>query len=416
VKPEPPPAAPTAYEDGAAAAIGGLSGARSEPETGRMSAWVELDPVLAALPVGVVVLDLAGRAVAHNPAARSILGIALDRPRARCCDLFGCRRPGTPLAHCCLTVAALGPAEPLPEARVDLPARNGGAGGAWVTAVRAGGPEAAIVVQLRAAARNDRRRRTQPGWAAGSQLRIYALGRTRLEAGGIGLAGDWLAHRPGELLKYLVVERGRTVQIEEMLEVFWPDGVRTNATNVRQAIHTLRDRLEPTRAKRRPSAFVVARRGGYELDRERVWLDVDEFEASATTGLRALARGDAEAAKPELVRAAALYRGDFLADEPYAEWALAERDRLRHLAAQVLRRLSALRIGLQDLEGALDALQRLADLEPYDELAQKELLSMLLRHGRHAEARRRYQVVSHRFRRAFGSGPDFALTQLRADT
>ena len=60
-------------------------------------------------------------------------------------------------------------------------------------------------------------------------------------------------------------------------------------------------------------------------------------------------RARAEAA---LARAAALYRGDFLADEPDAEWALPERARLRALAGRVLRALAGLHVRAGELDAA----------------------------------------------------------------
>ncbi len=85
---------------------------------------------------------------------------------------------------------------------------------------------------------------------------MRALGRTRLESETAPVAGEWLGHRPGQLLKYLVCERGRVVTHDELLEVFWPNAGRAGATSVRQAIHTLRDRLEPGRPKGKPSGYV----------------------------------------------------------------------------------------------------------------------------------------------------------------
>ena len=119
---------------------------------------------------------------------------------------------------------------------------------------------------------------------------------------------------------------------DELIEVFWPDASRKGVANVRQAVHTLRDRLEPGRPKHGGSAFVVARSGGYELERTAVWIDADDFEASVRAGARARADGDLETAEAALSRAAGLYRGDFLAEEIYADWAFGERDRLRDLA------------------------------------------------------------------------------------
>ena len=58
--------------------------------------------------------------------------------------------------------------------------------------------------------------------------------------------------------------------LEELLEIFWPHAGRAGAANVRQAIHTLRDRLEPGRPKHRASGYVLARPGGYELAPGRV--------------------------------------------------------------------------------------------------------------------------------------------------
>ena len=44
----------------------------------------------------------------------------------------------------------------------------------------------------------------------------------------------------------------------------------------------------------------------------------------------------------------ALYRGDFLADEPYADWALDERDRMHGLAGRAIRALTKIMFGRHD--------------------------------------------------------------------
>lgn len=363
------------------------------------------------LPSGVLVTDAHGRVTSANSCAHSLLGDALDRDRLRCCDLLGCRRAGTPLADHCVTELALSRSEALPEIRVEVPSRDGSGSSVWVTAKRIAEKEPAVILQLRPGVVGDRRRRTEPQWMMGRQLRVYTLGRTRLESGEGPLAGEWLSHRPGEVLKYLICERSRIVPIEELLETLWQSG-RAAPTNVRQAIHTLRDRLEPKRAKHGQSSFVSVRRGGYELELANIWFDADDFEVSTRMGLASMQAGDAEAAEPALTRACALYRGDFLADEPYAEWAFAERDRLRDLASKVLRALAELKLATNDLDLASDHLQRLAELEPYDLDAQRELLALMMRRGRHAEAHRRYEIVRRRYRRAFGEDPDLALAGL----
>jgi DNA-binding SARP family transcriptional activator len=367
--------------------------------------------VFEFFPSGVVIADSRGQIQGANLAAKRMLGDLLERERVRCCDLLDCRRAGTPLADHCITDLALSHEGPLPELRVDVPTGGGTANSVWVSASPYGGTEPSVILQLRAGALGDRRRRTEPHWMGGPQLRIFTFGRSRVESGEGPLAGEWLGHRPGHVLKYLVTHRDRMIPTEELIETFWPKtGAAT--TSVRQAVHTLRDRLEPDRLKHATSAFISSRPGGYELERSAVWIDADDFETCVREGLRVLAAGDAETAEATLSRATGLYRGDFLAEEIYAEWAFSERDRMRDLAAKALRALAQIKIDLDDLDGATDQLHRLAEIEPLDTDIQRDLLVVLMRRGRHAEAARRYELLSRRYRKAFGEDPPFVLSEL----
>ena len=52
--------------------------------------------------------------------------------------------------------------------------------------------------------------RRRPAHGGPPRLRVRALGRTRLETAARPSAGEWLGHRPGQVLKYLICERGRS--------------------------------------------------------------------------------------------------------------------------------------------------------------------------------------------------------------
>jgi hypothetical protein len=54
------------------------------------------EDILEHLPAGVVVLDDEGGLVCGNLAAERLLGTLPDQGAAGCCELVGCRRPGTP--------------------------------------------------------------------------------------------------------------------------------------------------------------------------------------------------------------------------------------------------------------------------------------------------------------------------------
>jgi DNA-binding SARP family transcriptional activator len=359
--------------------------------------------IFESLPGAVVVLDPSGAVVRYNPSAAAIFGRAIEQPGVRCCDLFGCGRGGEdqPIAFHCVTVAALERGGPLEALTTEV-------GGRTLSVMAAPLPDGAgAVVEVRALGAPSHVNGTAP-----QILRITTLGDVGIEIDQRPLGGEWLHHRPGRLFKYLICARGHRVPTEELIEALWPGSGRSGMPSLRQAVHALRDRLEPTRTRHAQSRFILARAGAYELDLTDVWIDADEFETEARAALLSLERWGAEAAEPQLTRAAGLYGGDFLADEPYADWVLGERDRLRDLAARILRELANLHLDTGSTDDATEVLQRLADLEPLDLHAQRDLIALMIQRGRHADAARRYELVRRRFRHAFDQDPDFALSEL----
>jgi DNA-binding SARP family transcriptional activator len=365
------------------------------------------------LPSGVLLAERGGSITGINGAARRMLGPAADEGEATCCAVFGCHREGSVLAGVCITELALAATEPLPEVRVDVQAPGSGVDSVWIIAAPVEGAPGRAVLELRPGVSSDRRRRTEPHWLGQTKLRVRTLGRTRIDSEDGSLDGEWLGHLPGEVLKFLICHRDRPVPTEELLETFWPQARGGGAASLRQTVHVMRQRLEPQRASRQPSSFIVGHKGGYELNLKTVWVDADEFERRVHAGLRALARRDAVRAEQALSQAATLRRGDFLADEPYADWALGERDRLRDLATRALRTLASLRRARGDLDGAMWPARELADLQPLDLDTQRDLLDLLLLRGRCSEASRRLEVVRRHWRRTFGDDPDIELGELR---
>jgi DNA-binding SARP family transcriptional activator len=364
-------------------------------------------------PYSLIVVDGEGRVLAANLAGeRLIEAIGLTGMELTCCTLLGCRSAGSVLADTCLSELARATAGVLPEVRVDLSTADG-TRAMWVTASPLLDEDASarVVLQLRPGLAQDRRRRTDPHWMTGPRLRICALGGTTVESAEGSIGGEWLDQRTGQLLKYLIAERHRAVHIDEIGESIWPGADFAIAGSVRYYIHALRRKLEPLRGRREPSAFIVSSSGSYRLNLENVEVDADEFETRVNAGLAAL-ENDPPAAAAEIERGLSFYRGDFLADSPYAEWVMLERHRLHSLACMGLRGLTSIRLQERRVDSATRSLEQLATLLPYDEGVHRQLMELDIMCGRRSDAVRRYTSLRTRIRRTFGHDPDFTPADL----
>ena len=374
-----------------------------------------LSDVFDVFPEGILVVSAEGRVLTWNPALAEIVGDSLEAG-VQCCDVFGCRLPGTPLEDICLRELAMVRGQGLDEIVIDLPG-NGAKTRVAITATPFHGlRDGTVVFQVRRASEPVASTPpaptpivTAPEAAGGETIRVRTLGDIVVETSAGELHGDWLDQRTGRLLKFLVANRDTPMHSDAIAEALWPRARPDTTNTVRHFIHALREKLEPRRRRYERSAFVLARNGGYQLNRERVKVDADEFEREARAGLIALAADERDMAVPHLEAAMALYKGDFLPDERYEDWAINERERLRDLACKPLRALAEL---TDDPDAAAFHLERLAEMEPLDVDVHRELIGVWMRQGRRSRAMRHYRAVQSRLMRELGERVTFDLTEL----
>jgi DNA-binding SARP family transcriptional activator len=346
--------------------------------------------ILDAFGSGVLVVSDSGQVLMWNRAAVDVAGAAVESA-TRCCDLLGCRRPGTALAGGCLTELALARGSRHPELVLEVPTASGRQI-AVVANPFAGASGRAVLFELR------------PAQAAAAPvppetIRIRTLGETVLETPSGETRGGWLDQRTGKLLKFLVVRRFRAVPVDSIAEAMWPHGGSDAKNTVRHFIHSLRQKLEPGRRRYGRSEFVLARRGGYQLNPQNVDVDADEFERKTQEGFTSLHADDQAKAADDLRAALDLYQGPFLAEDHLEEWTIAERERLRDVAGGALRAMTDL---ADDPEEATGYLELLAAMEPLDVEVQRDLIAAWLRGGRRGKAIRHYRALQSRMMRELG--------------
>ena len=363
--------------------------------------------IFDSFPLGLVLVDTQGRLLAVNPRAKERLGGCLAADSSTCCDLI-CDAASPRLGGACLSQRVLElsePGTPIGEVLVKVGGKS-----SWVEAKTLGKDVPTVLHVIRPA---DASRGAQEAYdlRSGPKFRIRTLGELRVEVETGDVDKDRLLGRPGQLLRFLVATRERPVASEQIAEALWPSAPHAEAlTRVRQYVHQLRLGLERDRRPGTDSPYVLTRPGGYSL--ARVWVDADELSRRAQRGLNALASGFVSRARSDLYAVRDLYRGDFLAEDPYADWALTERDHLRELRSRSLRALIQIELDSGRFEAAADRAREATLVDPFDVDVWRLFLELCLQLGRRSEAARQYSRLCTSMRSHFGEDPGFKLSEL----
>jgi DNA-binding SARP family transcriptional activator len=221
----------------------------------------------------------------------------------------------------------------------------------------------------------------------------------------------WSSGRGRAVFEYLLFNHHGKVRRDRLMSIFWPEVTSEAARNsLNVAIHGLRQSL---RAAVGDTPVVIHQDQSYFIEPNLgVWVDTEVFEEQLKAAHQHLASAELVKAEAAFEAATWLYQGEFLADEPYEEWAMVTREHLRLCYLDALDRLSALRLNSGDYAGCVAVCLKLLGCDSCREDAHCRLMRCYSREGQVQLAIRQYHSCVAALRTELDVAPASATTEL----
>lgn len=265
----------------------------------------------------------------------------------------------------------------------------------------------------------------------GYSLRVQMLGPFRVWRGQEEISSkEWQRGKAKQLFQVLLLYRREFLQKERILEMLWPELDPDTATrDFKVALNALNDALEPGRSARGAPFYILRHESSYGINLAAgIWLDVDEFESLVARAVqleekapgRSGTTGDAGATDAEeqaigLYRdALELYRGDFLQDSLYEDWASEERERLQVTYLRAAESLAGMLARRGEYDDAIQLCYRILNKDSCWEEAYRLLMYCYHRQGNRVMALRTYEKCVERLHKEMDVSPMPKTVRLHA--
>lgn len=241
----------------------------------------------------------------------------------------------------------------------------------------------------------------------GYTLHVRTLGRFSLHRGNEEVLNrEWQREKAKALFQLLLVNRKGYIHRDQILDSLWPGlGSEVASRHFKVALNAMLNVIEPHRPPRLNS-FTVHRDGQlYAINpMAGLWTDADEFESLSAKAGR-LAAADPASACDLYRHALGLYRGDFLQESLYEDWATAERERLLAVYLRAAGRTAELLLDLGELDECVDVCEQIITKDPCWEEAYRILIQCAAERGNTAAAQRAFERCETALQTEMGISP-----------
>jgi LuxR family maltose regulon positive regulatory protein len=245
-------------------------------------------------------------------------------------------------------------------------------------------------------------------------LHVNTLGGFEVKVDGRILDDTVWSRKQTRLLFLALIALGPDwVKTDRLLEALWPDsGPEAGARTLRVTLHRLRKNLEPKMDSEVGSAYVERQRGALRLNPELCRVDVHEFRKLLEEAAHRGSAEDPKDAIASLEKAIGLYRGAFLSNEPYMEWAEEKRHTLSKDYLYTLMRAAKLEEKQGKIALAMANYQRVIQEDPVNEPAYQNLMRLQSELGLLGEVKRTYQTCRQNLQSHLGAEPGWSTVSV----
>ena len=221
----------------------------------------------------------------------------------------------------------------------------------------------------------------------------------------------WNSLKARTVFQYLVLQMGRPVRREVLMELMWPDHTLASArNNLNAALYSLRSTLAQ---HGRDDQYILYQDGCYLPNPELTWwIDRTEFLAAVQHAESARREGDSRRAIHVYLQAVRLYRGPLFEDDGDSDWYLPEQRRLTDLYLQALEGLTEMHIDLGDLGAAVQFGQLALSADQCCEVVHRLLMRCYALQHQQQLVSRQYQLCCTALRDELGVSPGADTVQL----
>lgn len=150
-----------------------------------------------------------------------------------------------------------------------------------------------------------------------------------------------------QLLQYLVCYRKKNaLHKEKIMDQLWDDW---NDNDFKVALHGIHKALDPNKNARTEATFIIRQGVSYQLDLDKVWIDVEALEKYIEIGNKSI-QEDQNLSKKAYSEAIKLYQGAFLPNRIYEDWTSEEREKTQLLILNTYIALAELLVDENPLE------------------------------------------------------------------